>query len=272
MNDELTKELIDTLKNQKRPETITAPIYGLYSEKMREFVYSDSRKDYDTVDSIPEDKEVRSVKAFALSIAEELKRRGNSTGEKATVKINLSGGVFIPDDDFGGYRIVFKRLNSQQWNLIKNYINRTIDHSEFLLLLQGLKPSFQDTEIDFHELFGKYSSLKIVGESRIVSNPIITEKGQEKGFVCRYKLEDGTDGEECFPSGFVIKVPFAKAGDFSYYLPIDLMFARDKNDEISITVLCPEFENIEEKAIIDEAEFIKEQTSKYTDLLVLSDF
>ena len=52
----------------------------------------------------------------------------------------------------------------------------------------------------------------------------------------------------------------------------DLLFTRNEDDEIEIEVLCPEFENIEEQAIIDEAEYIKEQTQGYSDLLVLSDF
>ena len=120
--------------------------------------------------------------------------------------------------------------------------------------MQALKPSIELAGTDFHELFAKFCSLKIVGESEVVSNPVITQNGQESGYVCRYKLEDGTDGEEHFPTGFVIKVPFAKAGDFNYEIPIDLLFSRDDNNQIEITVLCPAFENIEEKAIIDEAD------------------
>ena len=109
MNDELTKELIDNLKNQKRPETINVPVYGLYSSKERTFLYSDSKEEYDYISEIPSNKEVRSVKAFSLSIAEELKRRNNETGKESTVKINLEGGIFIPDDNFGGYSILFNR-------------------------------------------------------------------------------------------------------------------------------------------------------------------
>ena len=45
-----------------------------------------------------------------------------------------------------------------------------------------------------------------------------------------------------------------------------------EDDELEIEVLCPLFENIEEKAIIDEAEFVKEKTSSHERLLVLSDF
>ena len=269
-NEIILNELINSLKNQKRPETIEAPVYGLYSNKKRTFLYSDAEEQYDVIENIPEKKEVRNVRAFALSIAEELKRRNNETGAKATVNINLTGGVFIPDDDFGGYKIEFKRLNSQQWNLIKGMINKTVNHKTFLLWLQGLKPSFEDAI--FKELFLRFVQLRIVGRSQLTSNPIITASGQEEGYTCSYKLQDGTEGEEHFPTGFSVMVPFAKAGDFKYEIPIDLLFAKNEDNELEITVLCPEFENIEERAIIDEAKFIKEHTSKYSELLVLSDF
>ena len=256
--EKLTEELIKTLKEQKRPETIQAPVYGLYSNKMRTFLYNDSNECYDTVEETPENKEVRNVKAFALSIAEELKRRENETGAKATVNINLDGGVFIPDDDFGGYKITFKRLNSEQWDLVKGMINKTVNHKTFLLWLQGLKPSFS---LDiFQQTFLRFAQLRIIGNSKITSNPIITANGQEQGYVCNYMLENGTEGEEHFPTGFVVNVPFAKAGEYFYDIPIDLLFARNDDDEIEITVLCPEFENIEERAIIDEAEYIKKET------------
>lgn len=270
MNDELIQELIEILKNQKRPETTPVTEYGQYSQRCRNALYSDADKEYGIQNSKPENKEVRSVNAFAASIAEELKRRNNETGAKATVNINLTGGIFYPDDDFGGYQIKFNRLNSQQWNWVKSLLNSTVNHKKFLLWLQGLKPSF--TPQVFQDVFSKFAQLKIIGQSKIVSNPIITENGQEQGYTCTYRLSDGTDGVESFPSGFAVEVPFSKAGEKNYTIPFDLLFTRNDNDEIEITVLCPEFENIEEKAIIDEAEYIKRRTASYTELLVLSDF
>ena len=57
-----------------------------------------------------------------------------------------------------------------------------------------------------------------------------------------------------------------------YNIPIELLLCRNEDDELEIEVLCPLFENTEEKAIIDEAEFVKEKTSSHERLLVLSDF
>lgn len=269
----ILEELIESLKQQKRPETIKAPVYGLYTTEERTFVYSDLNSCYELSECKPQVRTVRSVKAFTANIKEELKRRGNASGECATVSINLNGGEFVPNDNFGDYKIIFSRLNSQQWDFLKKYINRTTDHFEFLRMLQGLKPSLENAGINFHELFGSFSTLRLIGRNEITSNPIITAEGQTNGYKCTYKLDNGCDGEETFPSGFEVKAPFAKAGDKNYTVPIDLLFTRDDDNQLKITILCPTFENIEEKAIIDECEYIKTETqSTYPDLLILSDF
>lgn len=268
MEEKIMEQAIDALKNQKRPELIDCPVYGQYSSTYRTFMYNDSSREYEEQVSRPESKRVRSVKAFARIIAEELRRRENASGNRASVSINLSGGVFIPDDDFGYNSITFERLNSQQWKLIKSGINTRMNHKQFLLFLQGLKPSIAY----FNDVFKSFSMLRMIGKTELTSNPIFTEDGQESGYTCTYKLEDGTTGEDKFPTGFVATVQFAKAGDKSYDIPIDLLFTRNELDEIEIEVLCPEFENIEEKAIIDEADYIKAETANYSELLVLSDF
>ena len=126
--------------------------------------------------------------------------------------------------------------------------------------MQSLKPSINN----FQDLFRRFATLRMLGTTQITSNPIFTEEGQETGYTCRYKLEDGCDGE--------VSVQFAKAGDEYYTIPIDLLFYRDENDCIKIETSSPLFENIEEQAIVDEANYIKEQASVYEQLLVLSDF
>ena len=268
METELIKEAIEVLKNKKRPELIDATIYGRYSSKKQTYLYNDAQAEYKKHTSIPEAKEVRSVKAFVQIIKEELLRRENETGSNATVRIDLNGGYFIPDDDFGEDIVKFRRLNSQQWNLVRTGINKVYDHRSFLEFLQALAPSIDD----FQELFKRFSLLRIVGKSTLTSNPIITEQGQSEGYTCTYKLDDGCDGEEHFPRGFSLCVPFAKAGDMYYNIPIELLLCRNEDDELEIEVLCPLFENIEEKAIINEAKFVKEKTSSHERLLVLSDF
>ncbi len=267
MLNELVKEITDLLKKQ-RPEKIEKLQYGQYSSRSIELLYNDGKKEYEQLNSTPENKTVGSVKAFASCIKEELKRRGNQTGNKATVRIYSKGGAFLPDEDFGIFKTSYERLNSQQWNLIKNNINSVMTHRKFLEFVQALKPSIDN----FSELFAKLSSIRMIGNSTLCSTPIFVNAEQEQGYRCKYKLEDGYEGEEILPQGFIANVPFVKAGEIKYDIPIELLFYRNEEDELGIRVLCPLFENIEEKAIIDEAEFIKSETASYADLLVLSDF
>ncbi len=167
------KEAIEVLKNKKRPELIDVTVYGRYSYRNQTYLYNDSQQQYELHRSVPVDKTVRSVKAFVEIIKEELLRRGNETGQNSTVKINLDGGYFIPDDDFGEEMIKFSRLNSQQWNFVKDGINKVYNHRGFLKFLQALAPSIDN----FTEIFKSFSLLRLVGKSVLTSNPIITSEG-----------------------------------------------------------------------------------------------
>ena len=267
MNDELTKEIKQMMLRQ-RPEKITKIQYGQYSSREIELIYNDDAKHYKTFSSTPDNKTVGSVKAFALCIKEELRRRNNETGDKATVRIYSQGGLFIPDEDFGKFIVKYDRINSQQWELVKTNINKVMSHRQFLEFVSALKPSIDN----FSELFSRLSSIRLIGNSTLCSTPIFVNGEQEQGYKCKYKLEDGYEGEELLPQGFIVNVPFVKAGEKSYSIPIELLFYRDDNDNLGIRVMCPLFENIEEQAIIDEAEYIKNETESYKQLLVLSDF
>lgn len=268
MEEKLLQEVIDALKNQKRPELINCPVYGQYTPTEKTFLYSDEEQDYVLHNEPLQKTTVKSARAFSEVIREELKRRGNETGNFSTVVINLNGGYFSPDDNTQNHIFLYNRLNSQQWQLIKGAINKTYNHKNFLLLLQALKPSLED----FNFWFQKFSTLRIVGNTKLESTPFFTNEGAESGYICRYRLEDGTTGEENFPSGFNLQIPFAKADAHTYSVPIDLLFARDDFDNIQIEVQCPLFENIEEQAVINEAQFIKDACKDFKDLLVLSDF
>ncbi len=267
MLNEIVKETVEILKKQ-RPEKIEKLQYGQYSSRSIELLYNDSEKAYIELNSRPENKTVGSVKAFAACIKEELKRRENQTGQKATVRIYSEGGSFYPDEDFGIFKTTYKRINSQQWELIKTNINKIMNHRIFLEFVQALKPSIQD----FQNLFQKLSSIRIIGNSTLCSTPIFINREQEQGYKCTYKLDNGYEGEEILPQNFVASVPFVKAGEITYDIPIELLFYRNEDDELGIRVMCPLFENIEEQAIIDEANFIKQETEEYKELLVLSDF
>ena len=268
MEQELLKKVVEILKNQKRPEKICCTQYGKYSQQAVELLYNDSKYCYEIQQITSRPKEVHSINAFVDVIKEELRRCNNPDGDKATVQLNLDGGHFCADDDFYNLSVNYKRMQSQQWELFKGGINKRMDHKQFLLFLQALKPSIDN----FDEVFRKFVTLRLVGNSQITSNPIITDNGQSEGYTCTYKLDNGTDGDATFPSSFDINLQFAKAGAMNYDISVELFFYRDSDDELVIQVLCPMFEHIEEKAIIDEANYVKANIADAKNLLILSDF
>ncbi len=267
MLEEITKEVTAALLRQ-RPEKINKTQYGIYSTRELELLYSDSKKEYEETAIYEQDRLLGSAKALAAYIKEELRRRENPTGDKATVRISMTGGQFIADEDFREGIASYNRINSQQWNVVKKFLNQPLNHSQFLEFFQALKPSIDN----FHDLYQSFSAIRIVGKSELVSNPIFIRGEQKSGIKCTYALEDGREGEEILPENFSVKVPFVKAGETLYDIPLDLIYARDERDCLSIRVICPTFENIEEQAIIDEAKFIKNETKEFEKLLVLSDF
>ena len=70
MEEQIIKEAIKTLKEQKRPEKIECLVYGQYDSETKEFIYDDSLRSYVCKEERPENKTVRSVKAFAQIIKE----------------------------------------------------------------------------------------------------------------------------------------------------------------------------------------------------------
>lgn len=266
----MLEELVKNTILRNRPEHITVKTYGDYSgEKKHEATYDDSSKCYKTKVIGSTNQEVHSAKAFINFIAEELKRRDNLTGKFATARITLSGGTFTADDNYDRGHCTYSRLNSEQYKILKHYNGATLDHEDFLTMLQKLKPSIKD----FPALYKSCSKIRIIGQSEMNSQPVFDDEGNaEASFVCTYKLKDGTDEDAALPASFECTVPFAKAGDKKYTYTVELLFVNTKSNQIAVSVQIPDWETTEEQAIIDEAQFVKDSLKDKTELLVLADF
>lgn len=132
MLENVLTDLSELLSVHKRPELVNKLKYGQYSAEPMELLYNDGQKRYESFKSYPENKTVGSAEAFSACIKEELKRRENMTGNKATVRVYTKGGYFVPDENFGVFKVEYDRINSQQWNYIKTHINKVMTHRLFL--------------------------------------------------------------------------------------------------------------------------------------------
>lgn len=266
----MLKELVQDILLRQRPEHTEITEYGAYKEyRSKISTYNDAQKAYQVIDKNISNNSVRSWKAFCTYIKEELRRRNNSTGNFATVQINSKGGEFTADCNFNEGKCSYDRLHSELYNILSNYKDEVLDHEDFLLMLQKLKPGIKN----FSELYKKCSKIRIVGRSEVNSTPIFNENGEaESGYICTYKMSDGTEEDMTLPAEFFVEIPFVKAGERKYSYHVELLFFNTKSSQIAVKVHVTDWETNEEQAIIDEANDIKQTLEEYPNLLVLADF
>ena len=269
----LISKLIDNIKEEKRPHSAVITEYGKYTNRQRVVFYNDHNECYDepyTAETVKKT-EVRSAKAFVEYIKDELARRNNDDGHHASVQLGLEGGKFTADDDFNEGICTYSRLKSEQLIALENAKGRTFTQTEFLQLLQRLKPSIPD----FKNIWTTFSKLRIERNSRMSSNPVFDDNLEmEEGCTCTYEIQSGanvgTTEEVRIPLEFQVIMPFVKAGEKLYDFKVELVVSKG-NYGIEITTVIPDYEIRIEQAIIDEAEFIKNSLKDAIELLVLAD-
>ena len=260
------KEILHNIKAQ-RPVKDTATIYGNYTTTTKEEFYNDAEQQYKVREHLKTCENVSTVKSFTDFIKEELSRRERPTGEFATAVIDSNGGRFTADDDFQRGNCKFTRSLSQQWLMFKECIGRTYSHEEFLRLLQSLSPSIKN----FQDLYPIFLDIRVIGRAETVSKPFYVNGESEEGIKIKFKMRGGEDESIILPDTFKIALPYAK-GNYEKLYEVDVNLVYDNRCGVNILIQAPTFEQVEEKALLDEVEFLKENLSQYKDLLVLFNF
>lgn len=260
------KNILSNIQEQ-RPVKETVTLYGNYSNKKVEAIYSDAKKEYETINPLKSCKEVSTVDSFVAYIKEELKRRKKETGNLATAIIDSKGGEFIADDDYNKGICKYERSLSEQWLTFRECIGRTYAHEDFLRLMQKLSPSI----VNFEELYPTLLDIRVIGRSEEVSKPFYVKGECETGVKIKFKMRGGEDEDIIMPETFTVRLPYAK-GNYDKLYDVDVQLVYDNRCGISILIQAPKFEQVEECALLDEVEHLKEELSKYPDLLVLFNF
>lgn len=255
--------------DNKRDVKINVTEYGVYTDRQVEAVYNDDKQCYETTRKEARRKEVSFVGSFIGFIDEELKRAQNDTGKLTTVVINQSGGSFCADDDYRLKGCDYNRALTILWLTLKSVANQKLSHEQLLIALQKLRPCIQN----FEELYIKLLDIRTIGKSEMISNPVFVNNGAETGYKIKFKLQSGIDDEVELPANFKCIVPYAKGRtDVTYEVPIELMFLNNGSGRIEVLFQCSELERIEEQALQDEVDYLKDKLSKYSDLLVLLNY
>lgn len=266
----MIEQLFDKIQGLKRPETLKSTRGGNYTEKEITLVYNDGTKKYEEPAGTKYTYAVTSASALVDFIKEECNRRDNKIGNKSTLQLNSTGGLFIADTDYKYGVCEYNRKFSQQWEVLQKYANQTLSHKEFMRALKKLKPSIDE----FDAVFQAYAQIRLIGNSKLISNPIFTNNQAESGYMCKYTIEGSEKDEQetTLPAGFTISLPYGKGTEDLYDVDIELLFSRNEYDELEIEFGVPELDNIEEQAIKDEAQYIRDNTEDLAELLILADF
>jgi hypothetical protein len=265
MINEIAKILQKIQQQRDIKENVT--IYGNYSQEVKEAIYDDADRRYKTKDALKTTVKVSSVQSFSDFIKEELKRRKKESGKLATAIINSQGGRFTADDNFQNGICEFNRSLSQQWIAFRDCIGKTYNHEGFLRLLQELSPSI----VGFEDLYPNFLDIRIIGRAEEVSKPFYVNGEQECGIKMKFKMRGGEDEDIILPENFVVRLPYAK-GNYKKLYDVDVQLVYDNRNGVNILIQAPKFEQVEEQALLDEVQFLKEELSKYEDLLVLFNF
>lgn len=260
------KRILSNIQEQ-RPVKDTVTIYGNYSETSKEAVYDDADRRYKTREPLKTCENVSTVESFTDFIKEELKRRNKETGELATAVIDGNGGRFVADDDFQRGICKYNRSLSEQWLAFKDCIGETYGHEEFLRLMQKLSPSI----VGFESLYPLFLDIRVIGRAETVSKPFYVNGECESGVKMKFRMQGGEDEDIILPDGFTVRLPYAK-GNYEKLYEVDVQLVYDNKCGIRILIQAPTFEQVEEKALLDEVAVLKENLSQYKDLLVLFNF
>lgn len=264
------KQLFDIIQGQRRESLLSIKKEGNYTDKDISLIYNDNAGKYEEVSIINNSRGVTSASALVDFIKEECRRRENSTGDKATLQLSLTGGKFTADTDFNKGSCEYNRKFSQQWEVLTSYANKSLTHREFMKALKKLKPSIEE----FDRVFRAFSQIRLIGNSKLVSNPVFTSTSEvvEQGYICKFTLEGGGEGEAVIPNGFQLYMPYGKGTEKEYCINVELLFSRNDMDELDIEFACPDLDYVEEEAIKDEAKYIRSNTEELSQLLILADF
>lgn len=260
-------EFIEEIQKLSRPDKLEVTQYGKYSSRTVEAVYNDANQQYEVQKVNASTTSLSSTKSLIQFVKEEFKRRDNKTGNNSTLRIGINGGKFTADDNFGEGICEYKRVLSQQWEMLDEINGRIMNHEEFLMALLKLSPSIND----FREAYKSFLKVRVVGNSEMVSNPVFVNNQAESGYMVKYKLQGGQSADDVIPDHFSVTVPYVKASDKKYDIDVDVQIMNDNCNNLKIKINIPLLENKEEQAIIDEIENIKGELGDYKDMSILSD-
>ena len=266
------EKVIEDIKALQRPEFVDIKDEGHEDKPELLRIYNDGKKCYEPVFQ-PVVRNVSDIESFISVIAMEADRKENSTGKNMTVYMTQEGGTYYPIDSKicqDSYK--FTRKLSDQWIIVKRMLDQELTHRELLSIFRKIKPSITS----FDEIYRHYLDLKFLRNFELTSSPVISQdSGGAEIASIRYQISNGdlkTQEERTLPVSFELEIPYSRAGKV-YDMNIEIIISIGEDGHKPVfTLVCPELELIEEQAIKDETNRLREELSEMTELYVHNNF
>lgn len=232
-------------------------------------VYDDAKKCYERQKRFAKRKRsVSNVESLAAMVIEEAKRAG-CAGEWMTVTFTKAGGSFHLNDQDARTVFEYEREVSPQWQLLTGAAGKAHGHSDFVRLLQMLRPSIPD----YSSVMMTFRKVTFGQGIDIESAPTLVEGSTGMAYSVRANVR-GQVTQAALPSEIRFELPYTRAAAKKYgseiEISVDLIEAKKA---LTFTLLFTDRLALEEQAIADEVAWFRSTVAeKLPELSILENY
>jgi hypothetical protein len=222
-----------------------------------EYIYNDNAECYQPLFP-PFKRTISTVESLAEAVVEEARRRINETGDQMTLLIEEDGGHFYPDDVINRDEWVYQRKMSLPYKILVDQLGRDLKHIEFIRVLQKLRPIITD----YPELSRLYRQVTFDGNTKVTSQPVITNGQAGASVEFTLAPKNGADVSVALPATFEIKLPMVKGSAIIYSTFIDIEMYLNDNNEPRFRLVWADKETVFDQMLEDERLYLTDRLSK----------
>lgn len=237
----------------------------------RRFLFDYAAKKYEPIERfVKQEGQVSTVESLAELVAEYAHRTGRKTGDRMTVTFTGNGAWFSLDDDDRRHGFAYRRVLSQQWQVLVGILGKPMSHKGLIRSLQALSPSI----VDFAVTFAAFQRLAISKDVKLTSEPILGANGKsDNSYHVSLSIKGAVAGDTSLPSQIAVKLQYARGGSATYEIPIEVDLSENDGTPV-ITLHAPTIEAVADQAVLDELGLFDQQmeASGLTNLLCVVNF
>lgn len=261
-----------------------AAVLELGDGSRRRMLYSDAADAYAELPLyLPRvERRVSNVESFAAMVKEEARRAGladsddevelasRAAGHWMTVVFTPDGGVFHLDDRDPRTSFRFERALSPQWERVTGAPGKGGSHTEFLRLLQSLRPSI----VEYPAVMAAFRKVALDKSIKMESAPQLKRGETGTSYALTLKV-DGRDVNAALPDQIRMVLPVTRGSAKTYELEVEVLVELREHGASAQAVfglVVPDALVVAEQAIADEVAWFRDQVKGLPQLSILEDY